>query len=252
MHTPRTLRALARTGTALSIASLAQAGSVEFSQGASYQSFAPADQQITRSFNLFNHPGGDVDPQAYGLRLDGLGGGGTPITFSFENDRGESQVRLDVVNTGSGQEIRIHGVVWGNSADGGQDYGSFMLDVTYRVDDMGNGWEDNSATGGTMIGGLTAMDTTDASPFAGGEFQQLFSMSDGEDCIRFLADGFRVLNDAQSWVGRGWVSPDGGMGAGNNDFLFVAQIVPLPAPALAGLAMLAGLGVTRRVRASRR
>lgn len=202
---------------------------------------------VVNTFNLFDHPGSLVDPNAYGLRLDSFTSD-APVTFSFENGSGQSQVQLNVIDTGSGLQINIQGLVHGNSALGGSDYGTFMLDLTYSVDATGNGWEDMNMEDGEFVGGLTGVSTTGDSPLGNGEFLDLFAMSDGSDTFRFLADGFRLDGDTTSWVGRGWVSPEGG-GAGFNDLLFTAvSVIPLPPAAYAGLGMLTGLGVYRRVR----
>lgn len=195
---------------------------------------------ILSTFDLFNHPDGQVSPQAYGLRLDGLGIE-DPMTFSFGDSQANSTMTLQVVDTGSQTEIRMFGTVTGNSADGGTDFGSFSLSVTYVVDAVASGWEDNNSASGVMIGTLEG-------DFGGGnQVVNLFGNSDGSDAFRFLADGFRISGDNSTWVGRGWVLPNNMLGD-TNDFLFQAALVPLPAAAWGGLAMLGGLVAARRFR----
>lgn len=195
---------------------------------------------ILNTFDLFDHPSGAIDPQAYGLRLDGLGIE-DPMTFSFGDSQANSTMTLQVVDTGSQTEIRMFGTVTGNSANGGTDFGSFSLNVTYVVDAVANGWEDNNSASGVMIG------TLEGDFGSGNEVVDLFGKSDGSDAFRFLADGHRISGDSSTWVGRGWLLPNNMMGD-TNDFLFQAALVPLPAAAWGGLAMLGGIAAARRFR----
>ncbi len=208
---------------------------------------ANAGLVLLQSFALYNHPDGQVAPQAYGLRLDGFGGE-SPVTFSFEDGGGNSQVMLRVFDNNGQTQVRISGVLHGNSANGGTDFGTFMLNITYDVDVVGNGWDDHNTTDGGLLGGITALNPTVDSPLLIGETQDLFSITDGSGSFRFLQDGFRIDGDSTTWVGRGWVSPDGLRGA-TNDFLFTGvSVVPLPPAALAGLGMLACVGAYRGIR----
>lgn len=213
---------------------------------------SPEGASSTTTFALFNHPGGMVSPQEYGLRLDSFTNSGIPITFSFEDTGGNSTVRLIVTEFMDGSiSLNINGTISGNSADGGTSYGDFMLDLTYTVDATGNGWEDNNMSDGVALGGLTGLNTTMDSPLGNGDFLELSGKSDGSDAFRFLADGHRVFGNMDEWVGRGWVMGPNSTGAGFDDLLFTAQIVPLPPAALAGLGMLAGIGAYRRWRCHR-
>lgn len=195
---------------------------------------------ILNTFDLFDHPSGAIDPQAYGLRLDGLGIE-DPMTFSFGDSQANSTMTLQVVDTGSQTEIRMFGTVTGNSSNGGTDFGSFSLNVTYVVDAVANGWEDNNSASGVMVG------TLEGDFGSGNEVVDLFGKSDGNDAFRFLADGHRISGDSSSWVGRGWLLPNNMMGD-TNDFLFQGALVPLPAAAWGGLAMLGGIAAARRFR----
>jgi hypothetical protein len=212
---------------------------------------AHADSVLTRTFDLFNHPSGAIDPQLYGLRFDGFGDD-TRVTFSFEDALGNSQVQLDVSDNMGQTEIRIHGILHGNSATGGTDYGTFMLDVLYQVDTEANGYDDNVTVDGGLIGSLTALNPTMDSPLAQGMAQDLFTLTDGRGSFRFLQDGHRISGDSSTWVGRGWLSPDGNRGY-TNDFLFQAvessiTVVPIPGAAFAGFGMLGLMGAYRRIR----
>jgi len=207
---------------------------------------AHAATVVLHQFDLFDHPSGGVNPQAYGLRLDGFGGE-SPVTFSFQDGIGNSTVRLKVIDVDGVLKIRIQGSMTGNSATSGTDFGTFALNITYDVADVGNGWDDQVTVDGGFIGDLTGDGVTVDSPLADGESQSLYSLTDGSGTFRFLEDGHRIAGDSDTWVGRGWVSPDGLRGF-TNDFLFTANIVPLPSAAFGGLAMLGGLMAVRRLR----
>ena len=208
---------------------------------------AQADTVLLQTFDLFNHPSGAVAPQAYGLRLDGFGGE-SPVTFTFEDDMGNSNVQLKVFDVDGTLQIRINGEITGNSATSGTDFGTFALNIRYDVVNVGNGWDDQITTDGAFIGDLTGTNVTGDSPLMNGESQSLFSLTDGSGTFRFLQDGYRIANDSDTWVGRGWVSPDGNHGA-TNDFIFTGvEVVPLPPAAMGGLAMLGGLFAARRLR----
>lgn len=205
--------------------------------------------ETTTVFALFDHPGGIADPQAYGLRLDSFAPGDSPVTFSFEDAAGNSTVRLIVTEFSDGTTtLDISGTISGNSADGGVNYGVFTIDLSYRVDAAGIGWVDNNMNDNVAVGGITGLSTSLDSPLGNGDFFQLAGKSDGGDAFRFLADGYRMANSSDEWVGRGWVMGVGSPTSGVNDLLFTAQIVPLPTAAIGGFAVLAGLGVYRRYR----
>ncbi len=198
---------------------------------------------ILQTFDLFNHPDGQIAPQAYGLRLDGVGDNGGPLTFSFGDSQANSTMTMLVVNTGSSIEIRMSGTVTGNSATGGNFSNTFTLDVTYTVfGDVANGWEDNDSADGNVIGSI------EGDFGSGNQVIDLSGKTDGNDAFRFLSDGYRIAGDSDTWVGRGWVMPNAGTAGRTNDFLFQAALVPLPAAAWGGLAMLGGLCVARRIR----
>lgn len=211
--------------------------------------FAASAGTVYTTYDLFDHPGGGVNPQAYGLRLDGFGME-DPVTFSFEDSMGDSTVRATVVDDGMTTRFHIRGIVTGNSANGGTDFGSFLLDVWYDVNTPSQGYEAPGSSAGDSIGGLTGLSTTGASPLADGAFMELFSRTDGTGTFRFFDDGHRLDGDDSTWVGRGWVTPNSDGSTGDtNDFLFTGvYVVPLPTSALAGFGMLGCIGAYRRIR----
>jgi hypothetical protein len=105
---------------------------------------------------------------------------------------------------------------------------------------------------GQNLGTLTAVDAT--SFHAAGAAWSLSDKSNGTNTFVFAPDSDRLSGHgfpANTWVGRGWLMAPGVSG-GNQDFLFTATVVPLPAGALAGIGGLAGvglIGVIRRRRA---
>ncbi len=85
------------------------------------------------TYKLANHPDGGAASPYYGLRLDGLIGGNSSDTFTFDFDDASSDMKLDY----DGSSIRIYG-----TAFGGRDIGSsyaigstaiWTIDFTYSV-----------------------------------------------------------------------------------------------------------------------
>ena len=205
-------------------------------------------EMVLQTYDLYNHPSGAVDPQAYGLRLDGVADSGENMTFSFEN-AGQSSVRLQVLANDNDPVdffIRITGTVYGNSASS-DPLRAFNLDVFYNVSATANGWTattgaDPNAIIGSITGDFDDNGVADDAPV------DLFATHNNSGLqFAFLSDGYRITGDSSTWVGRGWVLPNGQAGS-TNDFLFVANLVPLPPAAIGGLAMLGGLVVARRLR----
>ena len=89
-------------------------------------------------FSLSDHPDGNANPPAYGMRFDGLfdgemGAAGGVTTFSF-NTFGNTV--LEVVDNGGSLTINITGTLYGGE-DTGSSYGfgegSYALDMSYTV-----------------------------------------------------------------------------------------------------------------------
>lgn len=189
-------------------------------------------------FALADHPDGNQNPPSYGLRFDGIFGGGI-ATFSMDHF---GDTTLTVTDTGPNIEIHIEGTLYGGEVDGSGGYisaDSYLLDFTYTmsVNAVANGWiaagEHAGNTGTlTQLGGPASVYTLD-------------TKADGDgNAFLFLADGHRLPNDSD-WVGRGWFQPYPGT-SGSQDFLFTATVIP--APGVIGLAGVGGLMMSRRRR----
>ena len=224
---------------------------------------------VVAKFDLYNHPDGNVEPSAYGMRIAGFGGD-RPATFSFEDGSGKSTMRLTVESVGWGLfRLNFAGTVQGNSADGGTDFGSFALNVSYLVfgGSSDNGWSAYGFNGST-IGSLMGNDgTNDAnSPLSDGDAMRLSARTKQHhfgEVFSFAPDGHRLDGHelaGDTWVGRGWfraaMESSGYYRGGYNhrrskkgDWLFMAvHVVPLPTSGVLGLA---GLGLIAGVRRRR-
>lgn len=199
---------------------------------------AQAGVSTVTEFSLWDHPDGDLNPPSYGLRFDGIFGGGQ-ATFSMDHF---GDTTLTVTDDGVNIEIHIEGTLYGGEVDGSGGYlspESYLLDFTYTtsVNAVADGWiavgEHAGNTGTlTQIGGPASVYTLDTKADGNG------------DAFLFLADGHRMPNDTD-WIGRGWFQPYGS-GGGSQDFLFGATLVP--APGVFGLVGVGGLMMGRRRR----
>ncbi len=192
-------------------------------------------------FDLSNHPDGNAAPPSYGLRIDGMMGGGTTVVFSFVD------VQLTVTdNTMDGGDItmRIQGMVEGGEVSGNAfaDPEMYNLDFSYlaNVETFSGGWR--------VLGTNNALNVGSIAP-VGGDPEDVFTVTDNDNnSFIFAPDGHRIAGDNSSWVGRGWLTtdPNGINSPGTQDWLFVGALVP--APGSAALLALGGIAAIKRRR----
>ena len=209
-------------------------------------------------FSGFDHPGGGIDPQAYGLRLDRFGPDTGPVTFSFENGAGASAVTI-VLNTDdpNNATLAITGTITGNTANGGTLFGQFFLDVTYtgtwdgsmfQADDMSD--FTGSLTATSLGPGFDPFMLEDGTMMGLGDTLGLTAKDRNGYIFRFGDDpaGGRLSSSDPLFEGFGWVRRDDDMAA-TQDFLFTARLDQvIPAPGTVALMGLAGIAAGRRRR----
>lgn len=198
-------------------------------------------------YKLNNHPDGGAQPPLYGLRLDGLdGGGGSRIfTFDFEDARSAMYMDLDTANS----SIRIYGQVWGGR-DIGMTYdptmsGLWDVDFTYTMN-IGTGNFDNDSRDEVYVnpdsplnaGSITPLFT--AGTFTTGNAILLTDKDNGKFAFQIDTNHRGAGNTYSGW---GWMNHEVG-GLDNHiaasDWLFtVGNEVPVP-----GAALLAALGLS--------
>ncbi len=190
---------------------------------------ATSSQAATFTYDLFDHPDGGLSAFDYGLRLDYY-----DRVFSFENGGDATLVYNDSDGTAT-----ISGTVRESLGNGmfGQ-----LWDIVYSftgLTDLGDGAfrsENNSGAGSISLG-MTSL--------------VLGTKSNGSYYFELDDDGHRLGGHSEfpsdTFVGRGWVDPYSNLG-GANDFLFTAQISPVPLPAGVWLLLsgLLGIGVLKR------
>ncbi|MEO1513123.1 MAG: hypothetical protein AAFU70_13710, partial [Planctomycetota bacterium] len=174
---------------------------------------APAAADIL-TFQAFDHPAGNVDNQDYGLRLDGFDSGAV-TTFSMENADGSSAVTVTInTDIGNGEaSLTIEGTVVGNSANGGNDLGSFSLLMEYvgqwdAVNELFVSTSSDSASGT-----LTGLATTAGSPVGDGESVSIGARANGNGDTLFFGrpvpdSRLSGLDQANLFEAQGWVMSD--------------------------------------------
>ena len=219
-------------------------------------------QAVTTTYNLSNHPGsGDgLDNETttqFGLRLDGLLGGGENENYVFDFDHASSSMQLvwdDVAQT-----IVISGTAFGGVDDGlgglvGGTTDVWTIDMTYdevvpgdigpvggTFDDhlVGNTGPNTGTLSSTLFGDFTLVDHYSVFIGAG------FVFGDNPD----VSQGFGVLS------GWGWLdycnstscTPSSVASGFTNDWIFEATVVPVPAAVwLFGSGLIGLIAVARR------
>jgi MYXO-CTERM domain-containing protein len=210
------------------------------------------------SFDGLNHTDGNINDQAYGLRLDNFGGE-APATFSFEDASGSTvsvSIELPVAAAGGmsidgAATLTISGTISGNSANGGTDFGDFTLFAQYEGTWDATNTIFTATTADAFTGSVTGLATTAASPIADGESFALTAKPRNGGSTLYFGDGIpgsrRDAGDTRL-EGFGWVmSPES---SGTQDFLFLVdgEGGDTPTPAGAAALALGGLLASRRRR----
>lgn len=191
----------------------------------------PADA-ATVTYRLHSHPDGNQNPPPYGLRLNGLFGGGVyTFDFDYTSISEDADVKLEYDDVAG--EIRIFGRAYGGK-DAGTDYdpglsGWVDIDFTYRA---------NVVNGDTEAGGVgpglyvDPQDPTNNGTVTldgwGGDIVISISDKQGSNPYSFGFDNdidskgnATIMNDPNTFSGNGWV-----MGADitDGDWLFTGEL----------------------------
>jgi hypothetical protein len=207
-------------------------------------------------YQLHNHPDGSQLPPPYGLRLDEL----LNVTlqhdvFTFDFDHAQSGLYMDI----SAGTVHIYGTVFGGH-DIGSSYSSthsglWEIDFTYNSVAAVSGDDDLWVTAGSptssgairFVGGnpdaLIGISTTIGLEDYPGPFPFSFRLGDEDD-----DQGHRGFAGISGW---GWLNHGGNSHIPQGDWIFTAELIPLPPAAwmgLAGVLSVAGAGRLRRRR----
>ncbi len=213
---------------------------------------------------LGSHPDGGANPPPYGLRLDGLDGNVNSIfTFDFDyvdGTTGQTAMMQLSLDQAAG-EIRI----WG-SAYGGREAGSVYdnvangavgwwdIDFTYNMNVTSFGTGDGYNLDDAYVSAPAASNSGSISrAFASTTMNQSYALTDYETngglSFRFgddsRAPGHRGYDGISGW---GWLNHDGvpGQHIAASDWLFTAELVPVPGALVLGMVGFGFVGVMRR------
>lgn len=199
---------------------------------------------VPGTYELFNHPDGNAAPPSYGLRLDGLTGGGSSDVFTFDFEHPDAGMMLTYDDTAG--TIRIFGSAFGG-LNAGSGYaagaGLWQIDVTMTGIATVPADDDLWSTADAMaIGNITSPSMVDYPLFTetGGN-PYSFRLGDEDDDL-----GHRGALGVSGW---GWINhndPDTHVYA--SDWLFRMAEDPVPAPATVLLLGVGGAAATRRRR----
>ncbi|MFK7883389.1 MAG: PEP-CTERM sorting domain-containing protein [Phycisphaerales bacterium] len=204
---------------------------------------------VLAEFEILDHPNGGVAPPTYALSLGNVFGtmDATFSTQTYNNstltvsqDNGTGNIIIDMSGTLFGGNLVNN--VWVDPFDL-----AFNFTYEFGVTTTASGWAVDTLNIANS-GVLTRLDTNESvtwytQPDAAG-----LNGPPG-NVFTFAADGWRIDNDEDTWVGRGWLTTntDGTPAfAHAQDWFFTANVIPTPSSfALLGLG---GLVAARRRR----
>jgi len=213
---------------------------------------------------LGSHPNGGANPPPYGLRLDGLDGNIQSIfTFDFDyvdSNNGQAALMQLTLDSAAGE---VH--IWG-SAYGGREAGSVYddvasgavgwwdIDFTYNVNVTSFTSGDGFGLDDVYVSSPSASNSgTISRSFASSTMSQSYDLSDYESngglSFRFgddsRAPGHRGFDGISGW---GWMNHSGipGSHIAASDWLFTAELVPVPGAVVLGIVGFGFLGLMRR------
>jgi len=218
---------------------------------------ADAGPISTGTYRLGDHPDGNVSPPKYGLRLDGLDGDtSSEWTFSFSDahhpDVGMTMVISGDLDAGTGV-ISIFGTVYGGKLDNPNDswitgrVGLWDVEFEYQnVGRDGNGLIVMSTTDGENGSGKITPRFDPGTGFSGDSAIDLKDHPNSSDVAFRMKTGHRG-HDGLS--GFGWLTHGNHEGhVGASDWLFTAELIPLPPSAYLGAFGLAVMVIVVRRR----
>jgi len=212
------------------------------------------------TFTLHDHPDGGVAPPTYGMRLDGLDGNASnEFTFSFDNaaiDSNPAYQQMKLIYDSTLNTVQITGHVYGG-LDAGAAYGApvgvWFVDMLYsvNVDATADGkyikvTDEDAANSGSIT--AVALDTAGLGINDGDSFA--LTDEDGGKAFSFKFDndnhrlgGASLDGDPNVFVGRGWLNHSDAPHIPSSDWLFTAEMDPIPEPSTVIIwAVLIGMG----------
>ena len=197
-------------------------------------------------FQLHSHPDGNAAPPTYGLRLDGLYNLDGSATWTFDFDHPQSSMSL-VLDTDAAT-LSISGQAYGGLAGGGA-----YDPVLQGLWDIEFSYVTNVAVDTSGFPAVLAVEVNPEAPLDNnGTITPLFSASSGdieivggspislEQEMEFFLnniDDHRLdcglacvgLSGPETFVGWGWLNHSGADHINASDWLFTAQVIPVPA-----------------------
>lgn len=161
---------------------------------------------------LRNHPvvGDPTPPPFFGLRLDKLFGGKTPITFDFNHAQSDMRMRLE----NGGATVVIYGTTWGGQDTGASFAFAGLWDVYFKYNNKASvvaGDDDIEVKGANVeLSSGTISPNYTTTDFTNGQVFNLGDKADGGYSFRLGNEnndlGHRGHNGISGW---GWITHNG-------------------------------------------